>query len=155
MKENETERTTAMGLWTHAKEFSDAAKILRDSKKRHTTIPAYYLIGHAVELILKSYLLAAGETRKVLKDKIGHNLKKAADKVREHDDGKISILLDEYAQQIEMLNRCYQRKEFEYRVTGTKILPKKRVLHQLLDDLIPLAKPYARQSLNALPKTKV
>ena len=152
MTEIETERTTAMGLWTDAKNMSEAARILRESRKRHTTFPAYFLLSRSIELILKSYLLATGDTLDFLKNKIRHNLVKASNRVKNNDSGNISKLLDKYTHHIELLNIYYQAKEFEYSVTGTKSLPRKHDLQQLLDDLIPLVRPLARKSLDSPPK---
>ena len=56
-------RTTAMGLLTDAKEMLLAASILSNSDEWKVQGPTYYLLGHATELALKSFLLANGDSQ--------------------------------------------------------------------------------------------
>ena len=71
------ERTTAFGLWRYAKEFFEAAKKIQEpsnSIQQKISIPAYYLLGHSIELSLKAFLKAQGFTIEKLKNKYGHDL---------------------------------------------------------------------------------
>jgi hypothetical protein len=74
-------RTTAMGLLTDAKEMLAAAKLLHDSEVWKAQRPTYYLLGHSIEVALKSFLLANGASQGTLKKKLGHNLAKTARRV--------------------------------------------------------------------------
>jgi hypothetical protein len=65
----EARRTTAMGLITDAKEMLQAAKILHESGVWKVKGPTYYLLGHAIEVALKSFLLANGTSVTVLRKK--------------------------------------------------------------------------------------
>jgi hypothetical protein len=63
----------AFGFLSHAKEFLAAENLVKDplrSSKGKTDfnliLPAYYLVGHSIELSLKSYLAEKGYKTGVL-----------------------------------------------------------------------------------------
>src|SRR4051812_33333797 len=78
-------RTTAMGLWTDAKGMLAAAEVLmredNNSARMRFFMPIHFLLGHGIEVALKSVLLAHGSSLEELKRKIGHDLKKAEKRV--------------------------------------------------------------------------
>jgi len=76
-----TRRTTALGLLTDAEQMHVAAMILRASGEFMVQMPTYYLLGHSLELAMKSFLLADGTTLDRLKYKVGHDLIKPAQRV--------------------------------------------------------------------------
>jgi hypothetical protein len=86
-------------------------------------ISVLYLIGHSIELSLKSYLLHNGITEKDLRNKYGHNLIKAFDAAK--DVGLCELIIcDEF--EIEVLgylNTLYQSKQLNYIQTGGKQFP--------------------------------
>jgi|SRR5262245_34194425 len=59
-------------FWERSVDFYDAYKNLRE--QRLFDWARYSLIGHAVEVGLKSYLMARGYKRKKLQKKFGHDL---------------------------------------------------------------------------------
>jgi hypothetical protein len=136
-------RTTAMGLLTDAKEMLTAAGILHDSGVWKVNGPTYYLLGHATEVALKSFLLACGCDLKRLKDRYGHDIAKAARRVIAARHDLVSPLVEKHLPQIELLNVYYKDKELEYRVTGFKRYPPKEELIAFLRMLIPLIEPMA------------
>src|SRR5215208_2634411 len=136
-------RTTAMGLLTDAKAMLAAAKLLHDSDVWKVQRPTYYLLGHAIEVALKSFLLANGTSPGTLKKKVGHNLAKAARRVINARSNSVSPIVEEYLGAIDLLNHYYQAKELEYRVTGTKTYPAKEALFAFLDAIIPKIEPVA------------
>jgi hypothetical protein len=77
-------QTTALGLWTRAKEFADAARVVADAAGDRFSVPAYYLWGHSIELSLKAFLFGCGVPLRTLKD-LGHDLKALVEEARRHD----------------------------------------------------------------------
>jgi hypothetical protein len=144
---SDVDRATAMGLLTDAKEMLAAAKLLHDSGVWKVQRPTYYLLGHAMEVALKSFLLANGTSPGTLKKKLGHNLAKTARRVIAAKSNSVSPIVQEYLAAIDLLNHYYQAKEFEYRVTGAKTYPGKETLFAFLDAIIPKIEPVAYQAL--------
>ncbi len=155
MTKSDPARTTAMGLFTDADQTFLAAKVLMASDdrkvRRKVRRPIYYLLGHAIELALKSYLLANGETLDFVRKEIGHDLEKAASLVWWKDTGEVSVLLDSYKPDIKQLNKIYQAKHLEYRVTGSKRYPKASDLCDFLERMLPLIERIAGASLPEPP----
>ncbi|WP_315703904.1 MULTISPECIES: hypothetical protein [unclassified Bradyrhizobium] len=139
-------RTHAIGLVTDAKQMLKAAELLHKSGEWTVTLPTYYLLGHAMEVVLKAFLLAGGEELERLKKRYGHDIAKAAKKVAEAKHNAISPLVQEYLPEIELLNGYYKAKELEYRVTGFKSFPQKERLIAFLQSVIPLVEPVAYQA---------
>ncbi len=139
-------RTTAMGLYTHAAEMLEAAELLIASGRVHMLLPTYYLLGHSMELALKSVLLASGESLERLRKSTGHDLSEAARRVIALNLSPVSDTVREDLPQINGLNCYYVAKEFEYRVTGTKrLLPEQAPLATLLKRLLRQVKPHAKK----------
>jgi hypothetical protein len=136
-------RTTAMGLLTDSKQMFAAAVVLQASKNEKVEGPTYYLLGHAIELTLKSFLLANGDSQERLRRRIGHDLRKAAQRVIAAKRDPISKLVADHRAYIEMLNPDYSAKELEYRVTGYKTYPPQEELLQFLQKIIPAVEPLA------------
>lgn len=139
-------RTTAMGLLTDAKEMLAAARILHESGGLNVLNPTYYLLGHAIEVALKSFLLAGGEDLERVRN-YNHNIGKTAKKVIAANHDSMSTLVQEHLEEIQWLNLYYKAKEFEYRVTGMKSYPPKERLFAFLQACIPLIEPIALQAL--------
>jgi hypothetical protein len=136
-----------MGLLTDAKEMLAAAKLLHDSDVWKVQRPTYYLLGHSIEVALKSFLLANGTSPGTLKKKLGHDLAKTARRVIAARSNSVSPIVQEYLPAIDLLSHYYQAKEFEYRVTGVKTYPGKEILFAFLDAVIPKIEPFAYQAL--------
>jgi hypothetical protein len=137
-------RTHAIGLVTDAKQMLMAAELLHESGEWKVTMPTYYLLGHATEVVLKAFLLAGGEELKKLKNKpYSHDIAEAAKSVVEAKHSAISPLVQEYLPEIELLSGYYKAKELEYRVTGFKSFPQKERLIAFLQAVIPLIEPVA------------
>lgn len=137
----ERPRTSAMGLVTDAKEMLKAAEILHASDVWAVQGPTYFLLGHGIEVALKAFLLANGDSMDLM-FKIGHNLAKAARRVVA-TSGPLAEVVKDYMPAIELLNLSYQAKEFEYRVTGSRSYPSKDVLINFLREIIRIIEPIA------------
>jgi hypothetical protein len=139
-------RTTALGLWTHAREFADAARHVF-SMEKSASLPGYYLLGHSIELSFKAFLLAAGEPLSVLKRRdLGHDLKALFARAQKHDFGSIVPLEPTEIGVISLLNFDYVAKRFEYRETGMYHLPLPHLAQSVADKLIQRLKRYCRDA---------
>lgn len=112
-------------LWSLSREFFEAAKTLENTPPTQINyvIIKYYLLGHAAELALKSYLFKHGVPIAELKT-MGHDLSKLSGKA----EAKGLVRL----QSIRDLSTTYKAKEFEYRQKkGMKFPP----LENLISDV--------------------
>ncbi|MCV6823954.1 MULTISPECIES: HEPN domain-containing protein [Halocynthiibacter] len=74
------DKYSAVGLFNYAHSYAASAIELEGSSidATHPDAVVYYLYFHAIELYLKSYLLAYGNTAEQLRQKYGHNVRKLA-----------------------------------------------------------------------------
>jgi hypothetical protein len=85
----------AIGFLTLAETYLRAAeKLIPDEKSFIPTVgsPESFLAGHALELLLKSFLLASGVQVDYLKRKIGHRVRKCLKKAEERGIGGIVLI---------------------------------------------------------------
>ncbi len=123
------ENTSPMGFLSFSKEYLQAALLLEKHTKKGTSelvMVKYYLLGHSIELVLKSYLKYKEFEYDGLK-KIGHDLKRLC---REAEKNNIADIFDISLcrSEILLLNDSYSRKELEYIRVGFSSYPKFNVL---------------------------
>lgn len=124
----------------YAQDYADAALELNEFKFVNVR---YYLLGHAFELILKSYILSQGEPEKKIR-KLNHSLIKA------HDEAKALGYApsDKRLRQIvEWLDPFHENQDFRYAGrSGHVILPTIEdalgVFKSTYADVLPLAKAF-------------
>ncbi|MBI4384612.1 MAG: hypothetical protein HY579_11325 [Nitrospinae bacterium] len=114
----------ALGTWHYAKSFFEAGWIIKEhtGDKPRLLSPADYLYGHAIELVLKSFLQTKGHDKICLK-KLRHDLGKILNEADRLGLKDICALGTEEIEAIETINPYYKGKEFEYLVTGFKSFP--------------------------------
>ena len=121
-------RTTPLGMIRYAHEFMEAALAV-DEKIGNKAgfeivapLPVLYLVGHSIELSLKSYLLSQGVTLRELRH-FGHNLHASFRKAKEL--GLLSHVHFTVPEEgaFEILDGLYSTKQLEYIVTGAKQFP--------------------------------
>lgn len=122
-------RTTSIGLLHYGSEFMEAALAADEKmghKKGHKIIapaPVMLLVGQAIELALKSFLLAKGVELSSLRLKYGHDLHRCLRKATELGLlNDVPLQADEETA-IEILNPLYASKQLQYIVTGPKTFP--------------------------------
>jgi len=122
------ERTTALGMARYGYDFLEAAFAVDKAVGRNegyevvAPIPVLYLVGHGIELSLKSYLLQHGFTLAELKT-LGHNLSACFDRAEQYGLAK-SVSFDEHEMgAFRVLDDLYSTKQLEYIVTGAKQFP--------------------------------
>ena len=115
----------SFGFWSHAKEFLSATNVVKDPRESNNgridfslIVPAYYLVGHSIELSLKSYLAAKGyKVSELRSKKYGHDLEKLLIEARRRNLGREVKLSKHQVKAIKLLNDTYKSKRFEYLVS--------------------------------------
>ena len=123
-------RTTPIGMARYARDFFDTAMAadedvgMRPGYEIIAPVPVMYLVGHAIELGLKSYLLHHGVTLDELpKRKYGHNLEKCFKKAKELGLSQIVSFEDGEVEGMRVLNELYCTKQLNYIESGAKQFP--------------------------------
>jgi hypothetical protein len=129
-----------MGLWRHAREFADAGLAVRIANPNRISLPAFYLIGHSIELSLKAFLLGRGVALNRLRSKeFGHDLAALLKEARRRRLGNEVPLKPKHLGVIQLLNFEYVAKKYEYRETGVYHTPDasfaQEVANRLVDGL--------------------
>lgn len=102
------------GFFHYGGAFFDIAKAFKQSA--HFSPVPYYLYCHAIELLLKAFLLANGVPKIDLPKRAlyGHDLGKILQKAKELGLGAVVIITQELEKEIEKANKYYAHKGFEY-----------------------------------------
>ena len=123
------ERTTSIGMARYGTEFFEAA-LAADDKLGRTEgyeitapIPVMFLVGQAVELALKAYLLAKGVGVRELRRNYGHELHRSLRKAKELGLADVVALSAEEEGVLGLLDSLYSTKQLQYIVTGAKTFP--------------------------------
>jgi hypothetical protein len=135
MKSNEL---MAVGYIRDAGGYADAAEQLVNFRNHN---PRYFLFCHAIELALKSYILAAGGDQKELKT-IRHDLQKAYDRARalgyKPTDPSVPDI-------VETLDPYHKDYTFRYKdKTGLQILPNADELADAVKSMLNQIEPITR-----------
>ncbi len=123
------DRTTPLGTLRYAIEFYAAAIATDDAigdmpgHEAIAPITVNYLIGHAIELGFKAYLLHCRVPLDHIKNKIGHRLVQARDEAMALGLGSHFQPKAEWGDVLEVLSDLYSDKQFEYIETGSKLFP--------------------------------
>lgn len=136
------ENISPIGFHHYAEEFLGAAQQFRHETARHFSPVRYYLLCHAIELVLKAYLLVVGVPKADLpKPGLRHDLTailaRAKGKGLEHLVG----VSPEWDDTISKANEYYNKKGFEYfevsnALHGYKNLPSLATLEDMTVTLV-------------------
>jgi len=108
----------------------------REAQVQRPSLVAYYLVGHAIELGLKSYLYARGLTVADLRRKsYGHQLKDLLAECRRRRIGRIVRFSPAELRSIRLLGETYAAKELEYMFGGSRTFPPYAEVVDLADRL--------------------
>ena len=117
-----------------------------EALRMRISFPAYFLVGHSIELSLKAFLLGRGMTRQELRsNKYGHRLDALSTEARRRRLGIEVKLLRSELEGISVLNRCYAAKELEYVEEGFRTLPSYALVHKVAGKLCHELHPYVRR----------
>ena len=126
------ERVSPMGMWRWGKDFFESAVKIQptpnskiEQLNQNVSIVAYYLLGHGIELQLKSFLLGKdfkiGDLRSY--NKFGHNLEELIEESFKNGICDFIEITEHEKSLIFLLNETYKEKELEYFLSGYKLLP--------------------------------
>lgn len=148
-KTREEHRTNAMGLWTSANNFFEAASLVSEQSASRISIPAYFLFCRSIELALKAFLRSRGhDLNSVINFR--HNLDALLTAASEAGLGSVVLLEKKHENAIRLINQYYVDKELEYIVTGSKQFPQIDLLHSCAESILEATKG----SVTANPKRK-
>lgn len=133
---------TPYGFHKYASDYFDAGERWpkTDEISPYSPVP-YFLYCRAMELGLKSFLLAKGKKLKWIKKKLGHSLDKGLRIAKSNGLDDLFKTTNEEINEISKANRNYQIKGFEYffvsnHVTGLKDIPDLKILRQYSQKLL-------------------
>jgi len=138
------ERLTPHIFWRHGDSFLCAAKKVLDPKTDSentfmrfgdSTIVAYYLIGHSIELCFKSYLYAKNYNKNKLRNDFGHDLSKLLKECKTRKLGREVKLKKKEIAGIELLSITYKSKGFEYLEYGSYSFPEYEFIYEVAKKL--------------------
>ncbi len=137
-KQNDDDRTTAIGLARYAYEYIEAARLVDKGlgkQDKHTfisPIPAYFLALHGIELTLKAYLRHHSFSLNDLSSKkYGHDIHKCYRKAKEL--GLLNIFKEDNRDldAIALLMQLNQNMGLRYIQTGAKTFPSWAIVEPL------------------------
>ncbi len=96
------------GMYAYGHEFYDIAL-----KTKRSPVKSY-LLGHALELFLKSFLMKKGLSIKQLKDSFSHNIACLLEESLNHDIEDCFHISDELKADIASFSKLYAAKDYEY-----------------------------------------
>jgi hypothetical protein len=150
------ERTTPTGLARYSVDFLEAAvllddkMVLRPSIDTVASVPVLYLVGHAIELALKAFILKKGASLSDLRG-YGHQLEVLWTKATSVGLGDLVSLRDEERSALVLLDDLYSTKQLEYIVTGSKTFPVHGPLEAAALKIVNAIAPAAGYPNNRLP----
>ena len=124
-----TRDTAPIGYARYSNEFYRAAMAADDAVGEDTgfeiaaPVPVLYLIGHSIELALKSFLLFRGVSEGELRKLYGHDLQAAYDDAVKNGLHEIYAPDESEIEVLALLNALYRSKELNYIATGYKEFP--------------------------------
>jgi len=133
------------GFHRYGREFFEAAVALK--KGRSFSPVRYYLYCHAIELLLKAFLLTEGMTVATLRNKpYSHDLERILKKARSSGLHKIVTITPARETEIKRANSYYNSKGFEYFKVGPMAegylsLPDLSVLRRFASRLVEVLEP--------------
>ena len=128
----------------------------RERMTCRASFPAYFLVGHSIELSLKAFLLAKGIGLSELRKKFGHDLAKLISECRRRKLGRQSKLSKNQVVDIKLLSLSYKHKLLEYMEVGTYSLPHYWIICETATKLVHDLKPFCYSATfnKELPKSR-
>jgi len=112
----------APSFWSLARSYLAAADVLMEQGRTDTYLPSIFLLCHALELGLKSYLLSVGASDSQLRD-IGHDLVMCLSEAEARGLARHLRFSPSERDDLVRINEYYERKELEYASDTTKTFP--------------------------------
>jgi hypothetical protein len=113
-------RVTPLGTLRYAIEYYAAASVVVG--EFGDCVPGRFLIGHAIELALKAFLLQQGTTESFIRRELGHDLMACLASAEATELRKYMSLTEENRALLQLFNSLYSYKRLEYIETGSIIV---------------------------------
>src|SRR5687767_942943 len=114
-------KASGRGFWTdHARRerniafYVYAREFYRTSQKTGSPLVRAYLLGHALELFLKTYLLACGVEERDLAKKFGHRLDKLLTSAKVYGLDHVVPVSPQLVADMTAFSHVYGAKDLEY-----------------------------------------
>ena len=111
-----------MGISNDARDFLEAAQIIRSQKPVAFFTPAYFLVCQSIELSLKAYLRGLGYSDRQLRA-VGHDLVKCVEAAKSEAVDEHVDLSEPDLAAIALVNPYYLYKDLQYSTSGYKSFP--------------------------------
>lgn len=145
----------AQSCWALANSYFAAASRLLEEHVAETFLPSLFLLSHALELHLKSYLLSQGMSDRQLRS-IGHDLLACLRACDEREFATHAALSWVELMQVARVNKYYKEKELEYFVPKAKRFGSVERLAETVDRVArAVANPITANSFNALSQQAI
>lgn len=136
--------TSAIGLSRYAIEFLMVAKAAWTNSRpkggagfESASVAILYLLGHALELSIKSFLLHRRVPTQQLREKLGHDLAKCLARARKLGfDRMVFELTARELEEFQHLHELYSRKELEYAIGGERRIPRHSVVEAMAERVV-------------------
>ncbi|MDQ7989027.1 MAG: hypothetical protein REI09_05265 [Candidatus Dactylopiibacterium sp.] len=123
-------QTNALGLVRYAHDYFDASRLVdnhyckKDGYELVSPMPALFLMGQAIELAFKAYLLHKGVSLEDLRSRrYGHNLQSCRRESRERGLDELLESNEWEDGAVDSLNELYWKKRLNYIETGPVGIP--------------------------------
>lgn len=133
------ERVSPNGLVREAVEYYCCAVAAEKALRLEIGIaisPVNFLLGHSIELGLKSFLRKLGYEPDALKFDFRHDLLKCLDTIEQARSAGDSLLSPPQREMLAFFNDCYRGKDFEYFGTGAASYPYFEPLRETVQTLL-------------------
>jgi hypothetical protein len=148
------DRNNSMRIWTSANQYFETYLILKnwhsDNGKNIPFSPVgtvpYANLLHSIELILKAFLRAKGESLSFLRKQMGHDLEKILDKCQEVGLHKLCSITSDEESSLILGNAYYKSKDLDYPETGSKYSLDLGNLESLAQSLLISLKQFCQES---------
>jgi HEPN domain-containing protein len=136
-----------LGYWHHAQSYARAADAAFHEDGAKVMFPVLYLYGIAIELSLKAFLLARGESPTKVAA-FGHRLKDLLTQARRRKLGYKVQLIQNDLRAIRLLSQSYahQPHRLRYFVSGTVQVPPLEVTRHAAHRLLKGLKPFCAEA---------
>lgn len=158
------DRISALGFHRKGREFMEAAFSVKAPTEKNPFLDsapftAYYLLGHSLELLLKSFLIGRGTKISELRSrKYGHDLEKLLRESKRRKIGRELKFESLDGPLIQFLNLSYKPKLLEYYAQGMYEFPRYTliagVVKRTCDGLYPYARRISDRELEKKRKIK-
>ncbi len=143
------------GFFVYASSYRQAAESLIEQRTSELTVPTIYLLTHALELALKSFLLFKGMTAKNLSNRpFHHDLSHCLSVAEAKDLLGLSVLTQAQREAVASASVMFDRKELSYFYEKPAVFPDMEALqaapHAILSAVFDrISEPYFRELCGA------